>query len=138
MALVVLTLLGVAGFQALSTSTRSSVAHRRDAVGDTVIRSTAESLQSPDVAYIARAGCSGTTGYTLAAVPSSAAGYRISIVTTRFWTGASATPVATATVGFTSTCPATAAADPGLQAVELRLVAPDGRVLTQTVLKRRP
>lgn len=136
MSVLVLCLIAIAGYAGFSTSIRQTSTQRFSAGHETALRSAAEQLQSPDLAYIPRAGCSGASQYVIPPTAGTTT-YTVTVTTVSFWTGASATPVTAVTPAFTSTCPATATADPGLQRLVLRSVAPDGTTDTLTITKRR-
>ena len=123
-----------AGFHAVF---EVSSGQRASARGETVLRSAAEQLQSPDLAYLPRAGCMGGAAYAIPALTTTEPGYHISVASVDFWTGASTVPSADVGSSFVATCPTTDAADPGLQRISLSVSKPDGRTDVLTVLKRR-
>lgn len=138
LAISVLSIIAIAAFSGLTTATTVSAAQRTSARNETILRSAAEQLQNPALAYVPRAGCSGAGTYSLPSLPSTPSGYVVSIATVTFWTGASTTPSATAGVQFDSTCPASATADKGLQQVTLQVTTPQGTTDRLDVVKRRP
>jgi prepilin-type N-terminal cleavage/methylation domain-containing protein len=137
-AVVLLTVVGVAGYGGFATASRSSGAQIATAKGETLLRSASEWIQSPEQAYIPRAGCPGAGQYPLPSVPSSTSGYTLSITSVRFWGGAPGSPTAAITPTFTSTCPALPAGDRGLQELTIRATSSSGAPVEITITKRRP
>jgi Tfp pilus assembly protein PilV len=137
-AVLILSLVGIAGYAGFSTAMTATAGQVSMARGETLLRSSVEWIQSPDLAYIDRAGCAGSTQYTTPPVPASAAGYTLSISDVKFWSGAPATPTSSISPSFSASCPATAAADLGLQQLTITSTSRAGAAASITIIKRRP
>lgn len=131
-AIVIISLIAVASYGALRTALRVSAQHRESAVAETLLRSAAERLQDPGSPYVARAGCPGRPGYS--DLPT-ADGYGPVDARIAFWEPPADVAADVLTTEFTApgVCPAT---DPGLQAIELRVVTPSGFVHSLQIVKR--
>lgn len=127
----------VAGLSGLTTSMKVSIDQRMSARGETLLRSAAEQLQNPDLAYIPQAGCPGLANYTVPALSTTEAGYTVSIRSVAYWTGASNNPSAAVGTAFSTTCPLTAAADKGMQKIVIEVTGPLDHTDGLTVVKRR-
>jgi len=137
-AIVILAAVGIAGYAGLTTAFRSSTDQRLSGQGETLLRSASEWIQSPDRAYVPKAGCPAAGQYSLPALPAGSTGYSVTITAVQFWTGLSAPTVTTpanniAAPTFSSTCPAT---DNGLQLVTVTVTAPSGKIDSLSITKR--
>lgn len=139
LAIAVLSAIVLAAYAGLSMAITASSRHEHSARGETLLRSAAEWIQNPDVAYVDRAGCSGAGSYILPDLGDEQAGYAVAVDRIDFWTNplpATQSPLPTeATVGFGASCPGT---DRGLQRIRLTATGPDSPVQELTVVKRRP
>lgn len=139
LAIAILSAIVLASYAGLSVATTASSRHERSARAETLLRSAAEWIQNPDVAYVERAGCPGAGSYTLPDLGDEQPGYSVTIDRIDFWTNPppatqSPLPMA-ATVAFGSSCPGT---DRGLQRIRLVATGPDAPAQSLTVVKRRP
>ena len=134
-ALAILALVAAAAYAGMTTSLRVSAQNRDAAVAEALLRSAAERLQDPATTYVPRAGCPGAGTYTdLPTRP----GFGPVVASVRFWVpsaaaGDGAVPVTFAAKGSAQDCPAT---DPGLQAIDLSVLAPSGKVHRLEITKR--
>lgn len=139
LAIAVLSAIVLAAYAGLSMAITASSRHEHSARGETLLRSAAEWIQNPDVAYVDRAGCAGGGSYTLPDLGDEQAGYAVAIERIDFWTDpppATQSPLPTeATVEFAASCPGT---DRGLQRIRLTATGPDAPAQALTVVKRRP
>lgn len=140
LSIAILSIVAVASFTGLRSATTSNRSHHEFGVSETLLRTAAESIQDPDRAYVPRAGCPGAGTYD-ASLPSRA-GYHVEVTDVRFWIPGGDAPVDELVTEFsapgtTEDCPATAAADPGLQLIEITVTASSGQVDRLTVVKRR-
>lgn len=149
-AIVLLTMVAIPGFHAIQIALKASAQHREIAVAETLLRSSAEDLQNPDLPYISLAGCEGHETYQSKHL---APNFSPVAVNVTFWdpgnavpdpalvsmksdasSTSSATATATATkLATTKTCPDE---DPGLQMIQLSVRTPSGYFQTLSILKR--
>ena len=135
---MLLSMVVVAAYAGMSTAVGATASQKTAARGQTLLRSAAEQLQNPELAYRPRAGCPGVATYSIPALSTGQSGLTVAVTSVAFWTGASATPVSSKSVAFSATCPASDAADKGLQQVVIRVSDSRGMIDTVTILKRRP
>jgi prepilin-type N-terminal cleavage/methylation domain-containing protein len=138
LSILILAMIAMAAYSGYTLVIRQTSDHKSSASAGALLRSAAEQLQSPDFAYVPRAGCAGGSTYAAPAPKVTAAGWTVKVTTVQFWTGASTTPSSNPTVAFSSTCPATAGDDLGLQQLELTVTGPHGYADSTTIMKRRP
>lgn len=129
-AVAILGLAVVALLGGLGTAVRGSDIHRSQATGETVVRSAAERVKDPGVAYLPCAGVAAAGAYVDGlSVP---AGFAVSVAGVRVWDEASGAFVAPSAL---ASCPSN---DAGVQLVTVSVVAGDGRASeTLDVVKRR-
>jgi Tfp pilus assembly protein PilV len=130
-ATVILAMVGIGAFAGLATSITVSSSKRTNASSEAALRSAAERLQDPDVAYVDCATGSTYDG-ALTAAP---AGFSYSAVV-KYWVPPSSSPSATVPrldPVFAGSC----GSDGGLQSITLTLVGLNGEQRSLDVVKRR-
>ncbi len=135
-AIAILSLVAITAAVGLATTTKANADQRLSARGETLLRSAAEQLQNPDMAYIPRSGCSGSPDYHPGADRQRARvhGHRpVRVVLA----GVRQSARRPSSAYFAPTCPPNDAADLGVQEVVLEVVDPRGESDLLTVMKRR-
>lgn len=114
----------LAGIAATWTTARTSNMHRDGVVGDTLLRSSAESILSPATGYV---DCASTGTYASQLAIDPAGNVVVTITDVAYWDGASPP-------SFTAVC----GADVGAAAIELTATSGrDGTTVELVILKRR-
>jgi len=131
LATVILAAVGLAVFAALTASISVSEAKRTNATSEAALRSAAERLQDPDVAYV---DCAVGASYSGRLPPPPAGfGYTTKV---RYWDEPDTSPSATVTAlepGFRRSCHD----DAGLQLITVSLTDDAGRRRSIEIMKRR-
>lgn len=108
------------------TSIVVSDLHRKQAMTDALVRSAAEAIKDPGVAYV---DCAGPGAYR-DALPAAPSGYAVSISGVAYWDGTSSDPMS-----FSGSCPSP---DRGAQRITIVASSSDGRASeTLEIVKRR-
>ncbi len=107
------------------TSIVVSDLHRKQAAADALVRSAAEALKDPAVAYV---DCAGPNAYR-DALPAAPSGFAVQVSQVAYWDGASSDPMT-----FSGSCPSP---DRGAQRITLVASSTDGRASeTLEIVKR--
>ncbi|MGB3409719.1 MAG: prepilin-type N-terminal cleavage/methylation domain-containing protein [Microthrixaceae bacterium] len=141
-AIVLLTIVAIPALHAIPVALKASAQHREIAIAETLLRSSAEDLQNPDLPYIPFAGCEGHDTYHSAHIAPKFSPVAVKVT---FWDphgqGPGPSPMAMKSPASTtatelSTTTSCADQDPGLQMIQLSVRTPSGHLQVLSIIKR--